>query len=264
MNFHKLVNFEEFLSPGEHSSAQVSCTYVSTISAHQMPLPWGMSPSLQNVKLTLCMTVNVKLMLCSTALDHQMPVLGGTSASVKMSSWPSAWLSMSSWPDIVLFLTTRCLYWGVHLHLCKCQADLHYCQGQADLTYCCSWPPDASTRGVCLTVHCILNCILQNVKMTIHSTALGHQMPLLGGTSHLKFWTHFRFGSCITEVFSTKDQQKSTLFIVFCNEGKASQSYSEGISVSQGYLGSGLKQPHGTSVLKCLSTFTTWSTNVLQ
>ena len=36
-------------------------------------------------------------------------------------------------------------------------------------------------RGVHLTVHCILNCIIQNVKMTLHSTALGHQMPLPGG-----------------------------------------------------------------------------------
>ena len=31
MNCNKLVNFEEFLLPGEHSSAQVSWTYVSTI-----------------------------------------------------------------------------------------------------------------------------------------------------------------------------------------------------------------------------------------
>ena len=34
--------------------------------------------------------------------------------------------------------------------------------------------------GVCLTVHCLLNCFLQNVKLTLCSTALGHQMPLLG------------------------------------------------------------------------------------
>ena len=55
---------------------------------------------------------------------------------------------MYRWPDVVLLLTTRCLYQGLHL-----------------------------------TVHCILNCILQNVKMTLHGTALGHQMPLLWGTS---------------------------------------------------------------------------------
>ena len=36
MTFHKLVNFEEFLLPGEHSSAQVSWTYVSTIHGHKM------------------------------------------------------------------------------------------------------------------------------------------------------------------------------------------------------------------------------------
>ena len=57
-----------------------------------------------------------------------------------------AFLNMSRWPHIVLLLATRCLYWGVHL-----------------------------------TVHCLLNCIPQHVKMTLCSIALGHQMPLLGG-----------------------------------------------------------------------------------
>ena len=52
---------------------------------------------------------------------------------------------MSSWLYTVLLLITRCLYWGL-----------------------------------CLTVHCILNCILQNVKMTFGSIALGSQIPLLG------------------------------------------------------------------------------------
>ena len=45
MNFHKLVNFEDFLLPGEHSSAQVSWTYVSTIHGHKMPVARGMSAS---------------------------------------------------------------------------------------------------------------------------------------------------------------------------------------------------------------------------
>ena len=44
----------------------------------------------------------------------------------------------------------------------------------------CSWPPDASTMGVHLTVHCILNCMLQNVRMTLCSTAHGLKMPVLG------------------------------------------------------------------------------------
>ena len=43
MNFHKLVNFEEFLLPGEHSSTQVSWTYVSTIHGHKMPVVGGIS-----------------------------------------------------------------------------------------------------------------------------------------------------------------------------------------------------------------------------
>ena len=89
MNFYKLVNFEELLSPGKHSSAQVRWTYVSTIGGHQMPL------------------LGVQLHLC-----HHIPVLGV----------------------------------GVHL-----------------------------------TVHCILICILQNVKMTLCSIVLGHEMHLAGG-----------------------------------------------------------------------------------
>ena len=110
MNCHKLVNFEEFLLPGEQSSAEVSWTYVSTIHG-----PEDVS-------------------------------IGGYICICKMSSQPDAWLLMSSWPYVVLLLTTRCLYWGVHL-----------------------------------TVYCIFNCVLQNVKMTLGSTGLGHQMPLPGG-----------------------------------------------------------------------------------
>ena len=70
---------------------------------------------------------------CSTALGHQMPLPGGTSASsqlylLKMSSQPYTWLSMSSWPDVVLLLTTRCLYHGgtSALHLLKIWALEHW------------------------------------------------------------------------------------------------------------------------------------------
>ena len=45
MNFHKLVNFEEFLLSSEHSSVQVRWTYVSTICGHKMPVMGGMSAS---------------------------------------------------------------------------------------------------------------------------------------------------------------------------------------------------------------------------
>ena len=60
-------------------------------------------------------------------------------------------------------------------------------QCQHDLTSCCSWSPDVTIQGVHLIwdfekcIQCILNCILQNVKMTLCSTLLGHQMPLPGG-----------------------------------------------------------------------------------
>ena len=60
-------------------------------------------------------------------------------------------------------------------------------QCQHDLTSCCSWSPDVTIGGYIsseilnsLCIQCILNCILQNVKMTLHSTPLGHQMPLQG------------------------------------------------------------------------------------
>ena len=106
---------------------------------------------------------------------------------------------MSWWPYVVLLLATRCLYCGVHLT--ECQPDPKHSL--------MSWWPDIvlllTTRclslGVPLTVIChlncipltaehlmskqmtvsyLFNCIPQNVKLTLHSTALYHQMPLLG------------------------------------------------------------------------------------
>ena len=77
--------------------------------------------------------------LCSTTLGHQMPLPGKCQADLISDckchtdlmyncSWPLeastggyiwlstafslAFLNMSSWPDVVLLLTTRCLYWG--------------------------------------------------------------------------------------------------------------------------------------------------------
>ena len=57
---------------------------------------------------------------------------------------------MSCLPDVVLLLVTRCSYWGV-----------------------------------CLTHVQVTLCLTVNVKVAQHSTALCHQMPLLGGTSEL-------------------------------------------------------------------------------
>ena len=76
MNFHKLVNFEELLLPSEHSSAQVSWTYVSTICG------------------------------------YKMPVAGGTSAATVFELIVIAFLNMSRLPYVVLLLATRWLYWG--------------------------------------------------------------------------------------------------------------------------------------------------------
>ena len=42
---------------------------------------------------------------------------------------------------------------------------------------------------------------------SLHLTTTGGYIWQLICTLHLKIWTHFGFGSCFTEVFSTKDQQ---------------------------------------------------------
>ena len=51
---------------------------------------------------------NVKLIWCSSDTS--------TGGYIWLSNaFSIAFLKMSSWPDVVLLLTTRCLYWGVHL-----------------------------------------------------------------------------------------------------------------------------------------------------
>ena len=114
----------------------------------------------------------------------------------------------------------------------------------------CSWPPDASTSGICLTegqpdpkahqMSSRLDIVLllatrclylgdmsdwrsawpkgsPNIKLAWCSTALGHQMPLPRGTSDeckkdiWKFEHTLHFMLCFTEVFSMKDQQDTLL-----------------------------------------------------
>ena len=129
----------------------VKMTLCSTDLDHQMPL---LGVCLTVHCLLNCILQNVMMTLCSTDLDHQMPLPGGY---IWLSTaFLIAFCRMSRWLYIILFWTTRCLYWGVYL-----------------------------------TVHCLLNCILQNVKMTLRSTGLDHQMPLLGGSS--AFLNSFRF-----------------------------------------------------------------------
>ena len=150
-------------------------------------LYWGIFLHPQNVKLTWCMTVNVKLTLHSIALDHQMHGAGGMSdcplhseiACFRMSWWPNivllvatrclyqgvvCILKMSSWPYVVvLLLTIRCLYWGIFLH----------------------------PQNVKLTWRMTVN-----VKLTLHSTALDHQMPLLGDTSDCPLHSQLHSSEC--------------------------------------------------------------------
>ena len=99
---------------------------------------------------------------------------------------------MSSWPDVVLLLTTRCLYQGVHL----------------------TW--------ICLTAH---------VKLTWCSTALCHQMPVVGGTSDLgmsdctcqaatlHLTVNVKLTWCSNALGTTTDNSKMELFIIWTENG---------------------------------------------
>ena len=117
---------------------------------------------------------------------------------VVMSSQPYAWLYMSSWPDVVLLLTTRCLYWGyicifsiafpqnvkptlcmtVHIKLTWHSTALGHQMPLLGRYLSIASPPNVKPT-LCMTV---------NVKLTWHSTALGHKMPLLRGTSAFFNW----------------------------------------------------------------------------
>ena len=81
-------------------------------------------------------------------------------------------MSKWSWPNVVLLLTTRCLCWGyIWLSTAFAIAFLNMSR----------WPY--------IVLFLATRCLYWGVHL------------------HLQFLTHFRFGSCITEVFSTKDQQ---------------------------------------------------------
>ena len=81
MNCHKLVNFEKFYC------------LVNTV----VLISWTIIPQDVSNGGYVCILINVKLTLHTTALDHQMALLGGTSASAKCQA------------DL--------------MHDCKCQAD---------------------------------------------------------------------------------------------------------------------------------------------
>ena len=138
---------------------------------------------------------------------------------------------MSSWPYVVLLLTTRCLYWGVHLTVsCLCICISIFWKCQADHPYYCSWPPDASTWVGHLTGSWLLNSILQNIPMLVPSLVTRWYY---WGSIRLKckkdiciFWTHFRFGSCITEVFSMKGQWWKVANIMWQHEYKGNYDMS--------------------------------------
>ena len=99
---------------------------------------------------------NIKMTLCCRPLGHQMPLQGGSSylkflTIYVYNAFSLAFSRMSRWPYFVGLLATRCLYGGYIL--------------SEIFNYLC------------------IPCFLQNVKMTLHCTLLGHKMPLQGGTS---------------------------------------------------------------------------------
>ena len=114
------------------------------------------NPFLLMIRVCYCVILLLLfLFICScgsTITDEQQQHETVTTTTSDLSTaFSIAFCIMSSWPEVVLLLATRCPYEGVHL-----------------------------------TVHCLCNCIPQHVKMTLCGTALGHQMPLLGGTSASK------------------------------------------------------------------------------
>ena len=73
---------------------------------------------------------------------------------------------------LVPVLAMGCLSWGVHLS-----------SGQPELTQFWSWPWDASTGQYIWAGYISMLHLNANVKLTLHSTALGHWMCLHRGTS---------------------------------------------------------------------------------
>ena len=100
----------------------VKVTLCSTPLGYQMPLLGGWC-TLTVHCIFNCFLQNVKMTLHSTVLGHQMHLLGSWHWLSIAFSIP--FFTMSSWSCIVLLSTTRCLY-----------------------------------QGLCLTVHCILSCML--------------------------------------------------------------------------------------------------------
>ena len=107
-------------------------------------------------------------------------------------SFTIAWYRMSSW--CITDLDHRMSVMGGTSD-CKLPSQLHSKHENVKLTLC-STVLGHQMWVVHTEFHCILNCILQNVKMTLCSTALGHQMPLLGGTSDCPLHSQLHSSEC--------------------------------------------------------------------
>ena len=132
-----LADTYDWMSAWPTEWPNVKMTLHCSILGHQMPL-WEATSDWMSAWSKGW--PNVKMTWYCTLFEHQMPLLG-----VHLNEYQPKPKDdqMSRWLDIALFLTTRWLYW--RLHLTECQLD-----------------PKGWT----------------NVKMTWFSTILGHDMPL--------------------------------------------------------------------------------------
>ena len=166
------------------------------------------------------------IVLCTTRFDNQR--VGGT------HEWgTSAFYHMSNWPGVVELCSTRCNWWEVYIWTQYIwtlppvkltwynSALYHYLMAswpkhKANVSM--TWPHAALGHQMSLLegyilseilnkvcIQCSLNCILQNVKMTLCSTPLGHQMPLPGVSAHLR--VHFIGKYELTSKFTLASQR---------------------------------------------------------
>ena len=138
--------------------------------------------------------VHVNWTYISTILGNQIPLLGVIWLNVSLTQrltkaspnihhhgyiWAGyVWLQMSSWPDVVLLLVTRCHYqWGTS----DCRSVWPKGSPNVKLNWCSTaLGHEMLLLGGYIWLKVSLTKGSPNVKLTWCNTALGHQMPLPG------------------------------------------------------------------------------------
>ena len=183
----------DWMSAWPKGWTNVKMTWLSTIHGHEMPLPrrWHvwLNVSLDPSRITKCLRwPDVVLFSAIRCLYLEGYIWLNVSLTQRDDQ-------MSRWLYIVLFLAIRCLYG--RLHLIECQLD------QKD-NQMSRWPDLVllSLAIRCLSLEDTYDWMSAwptgwpNVKMTLHCSILGHQMPLLGGYIWLNVSLTQRMNKC--------------------------------------------------------------------